>query len=186
MLKTERGYSMAINMTLNDEQRKLVEDNHALIMWYVKRRNLDFDDWYDILAIALCTAAFYYDKDKGTPFSTFASVCMDSSVWMELRKRGRSIEGAVEMLSLEYEYHDDNGETYEFSDLIQDESINTENYVVTKIVLDNCKACLTKKEQHIIDMLLAGDRQTVVASKLGVSRQRVGQAVDKLRKRYYI
>lgn len=176
---------MATNMILNDEQRKLVEDNHALIMWYANKHSLDINDWYDILAIALCKAAFYYDKGKGTPFSTFASICMSSDVWMELRTRGRSIERTSDLLSLEYEYRDDNGEIYEFSDLIQDESVNTENYVITKIVLDNCKARLTKKEQHIIDMLLAGDRQSTVASKLGVSRQRVGQAVDRLRKQYY-
>lgn len=175
---------MAINMTLNDEQRKRVEDNHALIMWYVKRRNLDFDDWYDILALALCKAAFYYDENKGMTFSSFATKCMDGAVYIELRWRERRIESAETVLSLDFEYCDEDGECYDLNELIPDVGNDTEEYVISKIVADNINKRLDDRSKYIIGMLLAGKNQATIARKLGISRQRCSVLVDRLKNQY--
>lgn len=45
---------------LSQEQKKLVEDNHNLIWWYMNKHHLtenDIEDWYGIFGIALCQAA---------------------------------------------------------------------------------------------------------------------------------
>lgn len=69
---------------LNNEQRKLVEDNHNLIYSFLHKQALSVGGWYDICAIGLCKAALHY---KGTTnFSTFAYICMLNVVRKEMRK----------------------------------------------------------------------------------------------------
>ena len=58
-------------MKLTKEQQKLVEDNHSLIYFYAKKYNVSIEDYYDVLALALCYAASNYDPKKGA-FSTLA------------------------------------------------------------------------------------------------------------------
>ena len=60
-----------MSIQLNDEQRKLVADNHNLIYQYLIDNNLPQDEYYDIAAIGLCKAALKYDASKGA-FSTYA------------------------------------------------------------------------------------------------------------------
>lgn len=175
---------MAISMTLNDEQRKLVEDNHALIPWYIKRRNLDFDDWYDILALSLCKAAFYYDESKGSTFSSFATRCMDCDVHIEMRCRSRRIESSEDILSLDFEYCDDDGDCYDFSELIPDITSDTESYVISKITIDNLNKHLDNRSKYIIGMLSAGRNQATIARNLGISRQRCSVLIGKLKEQY--
>lgn len=59
-----------MSIQLNNEQRKLVEDNHNLIYQYLIDNNLPQDEYYDIAAISLCKAALKYDTSKGA-FSTY-------------------------------------------------------------------------------------------------------------------
>lgn len=59
-----------MSIQLNDEQRKLVADNHNLIYQYLIDNNLPQDEYYDIVAIGLCKAALKYDTSKGA-FSTY-------------------------------------------------------------------------------------------------------------------
>ena len=54
-----------MSIQLNDEQRKLVADNHNLIYQYLIDNNLPQDEYYDIAAIGLCKAALKYDTAKG-------------------------------------------------------------------------------------------------------------------------
>ena len=71
-------------MKLNDEQRKLVADNHKLIYFYAHKHNVDVDEYYDLLALALCQAAYNYDKTKGA-FSTIAIRTMELKMLNEYR-----------------------------------------------------------------------------------------------------
>lgn len=60
------------HIVLSEDQRKLAEENHQLIYSYAKQQHLSIDIFYDILAIALCLAAYYYDDSLGHKFSTLA------------------------------------------------------------------------------------------------------------------
>ena len=66
-------------MELNEEEKKLVEDNHNLIWYYVRRYGISYDEYYDVLAIELCKAAKHYDESKGT-FSTIALKFMNNKM----------------------------------------------------------------------------------------------------------
>ena len=53
-------------MRLTKEQSKQVEENHNLIYWYANLRDLNLNDWYDLLAIELCFTVHKYQKEKGS------------------------------------------------------------------------------------------------------------------------
>ena len=175
---------MAMKMVLNDEQRKLVEDNHALIIGYASKHNLDIDDWYDILALALCEAAFYYDESKGYLFSTFAFKCMNGDVYKEMVSKTKKIENISEIVSINFENCDDDGNWYDFSDLIPDMNQDTEGYVVSKITVDNLNKQFDEKSKKIINLLLSGCTQSAIARRMGVSRQRCSAMVNQIREQY--
>ena len=67
------------NDSLNDEQRKIVENNHDLIYGYAHKMGISIDEYYDILAIGLCKAAKAFDESKGR-FSTLAYCCMKNEM----------------------------------------------------------------------------------------------------------
>lgn len=71
---------------LNDEQRKMVEDNYALIPYMLKKMGLHqnscSDEYYGALSLGLCKAASSFDPSKGVKFSAFACRCMTNEVFM--------------------------------------------------------------------------------------------------------
>ena len=58
---------------LNDEQRKLIEDNYSLI-WHLHEKYFtkfkDFDTYMDLGRMAICKAALKWDESKGN-FGTY-------------------------------------------------------------------------------------------------------------------
>lgn len=72
---------------LNEEQKKLVENNHGLIYKFLKIKNLEFEDFYDLFAIALCKAAMFYNENADRAFSTYAIACMYNEYKNYLRHR---------------------------------------------------------------------------------------------------
>lgn len=108
-----------MSRTLNDAQRKLVEDNHNLIYSFLNSRHLSLDateDWYGTAAIGLCKAALNFDESRGAKFATLAYICMDNEVRMVMRNNRKCI---VPDCSLEYEYGEGSG-VMSLADIIQD------------------------------------------------------------------
>lgn len=68
---------------LNNEQRKLVEENHNLIYSFLNNQALSINEWYDVCAIGLCNAALTFNGT--TKFSTLAYKCMLNSVRSVMR-----------------------------------------------------------------------------------------------------
>ena len=99
---------------LNEEQKKMVEDNYNLIYSYANLHNLPLDienynackpqapfgneDWFGALATGLCKAAFLYDETKST-FATFAYKCMDTEVF--LVKRSYKVHNPPDLRNLD-------------------------------------------------------------------------------------
>lgn len=72
-------------MKLTENQSKLVEQNHNLIYGFAKKYNLDIEEWYGILALALCKTAISFDSEKAK-FSTLYYLCASHYVEAEKRK----------------------------------------------------------------------------------------------------
>ena len=80
-------------MKLNNEQRKLVEDNHNLIYQYLIDNNLPQDEYYDIAAIGLCKAAIGYDVSKGVTFGTYVYQSIRNNIKQcELNDKRHNVE----------------------------------------------------------------------------------------------
>lgn len=80
---------------LTAKQKKLVEDNMALIFFTLKKYNYPVDEFYDLGAIGLCKAAAKYDPEKGAAFSSYAvqSIRNELSHWKTID--GRYLRPAI-------------------------------------------------------------------------------------------
>lgn len=65
---------------LTESQQELAAENHQLIYGFARMHGLNLDEFYDILAIALCHAAKGFNKNLGFSFTTFAYRRMDMEV----------------------------------------------------------------------------------------------------------
>ena len=74
------------NFALTHEQQELAAENHNLIYRFAQTMAIDVEEFYDILAIALCKAAKTFDKSRGLRFSTLAFQCMKNEYNMYWRR----------------------------------------------------------------------------------------------------
>ena len=72
---------------LDEKQKKLVEENHSLIYSFAHSHNLPLDEYYDILAIALCKAGMTFKPELGHAFSTYAYKIMWNAFCQCVRHR---------------------------------------------------------------------------------------------------
>lgn len=72
---------------MNKQQQKMVEENHNLIYSYINSHKLDFEEYYDLLAIQLCKCAVHWDVSRGSKFSTFVYYCFDNVIKDDFRKK---------------------------------------------------------------------------------------------------
>lgn len=68
------------------DQQRIVSENHNLIYSLANKKNINLDEYYDVLAIGLCKAAIAFDNTKGK-FSTLAYTVMLNEYKQELRKQ---------------------------------------------------------------------------------------------------
>ena len=74
---------------LNDEERKLIENNYGLIFSFAIKKNLELDEVYGELATGMCYAAHMFNPDRGK-FSTFAYYCMNSELNKSYKLKNRN------------------------------------------------------------------------------------------------
>ena len=72
-------------MRLTEEQKKIVEENHNLIYWYINKNKLDVNDYYDLLAIELCNTAMKHNAERGS-FANYFNLRADGMMYKEYRK----------------------------------------------------------------------------------------------------
>lgn len=75
-----------VDNKLTPEQIKLVEDNHSLIFYILRKHNIKYDDeWYGVLAIALCKAALRFKPELGYKFVTYAYHTLEGAYKNQVR-----------------------------------------------------------------------------------------------------
>lgn len=72
---------------MTKEQEQLVTDNYKLIYFFLNKWGKTIEEYYDICAIGLCKAAITYDSSKDVKFATYAGICIENEIKMELRNR---------------------------------------------------------------------------------------------------
>lgn len=169
---------------LTSIQQKIVEDNHKLIYGIAHKYKINLDEYYDVLAIGLCKAAMTYDKAKGQ-FSTFAYVTMLNEYSGVLRhNKTKGVVPAHNIVSMNTQIASDDGYGIaEFGDMFPDDVDIERDMSETDYVSFLCKKVRHSQEKEIIKMLADGYTQSEIAEKMGVSRQRIGQLMNKIRAR---
>lgn len=140
---------------LTNDERELVEKNHNLIYWYANSHNLDLNDYYDILAIALCKAAIGYDSSKGA-FSTYATRCLENARLMEIRNNNCKSRQAL-VISFDTVISEKDGNT-----------LTVEDTLTTGLdVLDECMLLdfedLSSIQRQILYLAYIGKNQSEIA-----------------------
>lgn len=151
-------------MRLSDEQRQIVEDNHNLIYWYCNLKNLDLEEWYDLLCIELCFTVMKYDPEKGS-LSNYFKLRADNLTYKEYAKtklQKRANNGIFELTDANMTPSlDDIQEAVEL-----EEVFNVENGMILK-------------------MKAQGYTQHEIAEFFGVSQSHISKMLRKLKKEYY-
>lgn len=189
------------NSELKNEEQ-LILDNTKLIYLVIKQMNLrwntedEFQNFYDSGLDGLINAAKRYNPEKDNKFSTFACVCIKSTIarclYNKTRKKNFNENGKD--ISLNYIINEDDEHSTEFIDFIADSKINIEEEIEKKLeterllnAVDNLK---NEKDKIAIKMYYGLDgfkEQTLeqVAKKMNVTREmirvRVSRARNKLK-----
>ena len=154
------------------EREKFITDNHNLIYKFIHKHNLDLEDNYDLLAIALIKAFDTYEANKNIKFSTYAFKVMRNKYLNELRKRRRdSLNYAV---SIEKEVC----ENMPLIDTLESEE------VIKDLCALKTPGSLTNKERLVFSYYLKGYSIMQTARILGVSHQCIEQTIRRIRDKY--
>lgn len=166
---------------LTPEQQKLVADNYKLIYAFLRRENLDDEEWYGELAFALCRAAQIYDPSFGVTFSTLAWNCFMRRVkrvrWLDSRNKRKGIQ----IFALTWRTEEGEERLFDFPDE-EDPYEEIESRVAAENWVQHMSPYLKKRDPEVIGHLLEGDSKIAVAHKLGVSRQALDQRIARIRR----
>lgn len=155
-----------IDIKLNDEQRKMVEDNHNLIYQYIHDKNLNLEEWYGWLAIELCESVLRYNPDKGK-LSTLFYIRCNNKLRQEYRKKHsqkRCNNGVVPIID----------------DLVG-EDVCIIDKVDNSIILDKL---MEHEYADIIKLRCEGYTQNEIADIVGISQSNVSKILKKIKKEY--
>lgn len=177
--------SQTTTLALTIEQQQLATDNHRLIYQYAKENALDLEDYYDILAIGLCRAAALYDATLGYKFSTFAWKCMMTEHYHHKKYQARKSRiPASKVVSYDVPFSiDDDSNEATFLDILS-EKYKPQHIDVTNIEVRQFRNSLTGRQQVVLDLLMAGYRQSAIASVLGCARQRVSVEKGRIKEKW--
>ena len=172
-----------MSLKLNDEQRKLVEQNHNLIYSAMTKcgiRRQDFDDYYGFAAIGLCKAAIDYDESKAKSFSTYAYKCMQKEIIAYTR--WRFADKRDERLTLSYNQlmKDLDEDEKEYSFLLADKK-NNEKKLIFFLCFDEQMRILNNKDRLIINLKAKGYTNEEIGNTLGVTYQAIQYQLKKIK-----
>lgn len=179
-----------MTQALTKEQQKIVEDNHNLIYGYAYKHNLDLDEYYDLLAIALCRAAMYYDGTK-CKFTTYVYNCMCREVnnyKTYSKAKCRCVESNIVSLDVDVKTKDDkNNGSFEMyclpSNLID---VLPEDYVIQKIIYEQIMLLLSNKEKQIFKYKEQGLSEKEIANRFEYSQQNINYFVQKIKQKWFL
>lgn len=178
-------------MKLNDEQRKLIEDNIKLVYYSIKLvngsvRNIDL---IEAGYIGICKAALNYNVEyNNTPFATYATYCIKNEVLNQYR-HNNSLNKKMNdnTISLNSFVEIEDGKEIELIECIQDKKDQYKDFE-TKIYMKQIFDLLDKDEyaKEIIIGYINGKSFKEIAKEKNITYQAVydkfNKTIKKLRK----
>ena len=167
------------NKRLTEEQRELVNDNIGLVKKFIEKKRLKYDDWYDLMCIALCEAAITFNPEKGK-FSTHAFWKMQQKLTNEATNMNRNKRGNNDKpMRLDQTVRVEN-EDYTLAELVASEDNVEESAMLRRNMADMMKM-LSKTQQFIAVELANGKTQKEIAEELGIARQTFNTHLKRMR-----
>lgn len=167
-------------MKLTESQRKLVEDNHNFIYYFLKKHNLRIDDWYDTCAIGMCNAAMNFQPEQGFRFITFANTCLLNEIRQAKRKQ-KSKRRNAECYSLDQVVPGTDDLT--LTDMLASPE-GLEDRVLQRVELRQGLESLSERERTVLLMLACSEvPQRVVAAHFGKSQGWVSRILTGVKKK---
>lgn len=120
---------------LDDEGRKMVEDNMKLVPFtlakYFGENTARDEDLVSIGNLALCQAAATFDPDRGIKFSSYAIKCIMNAIRTDGRKKYAAVKATgSDVISLNQKASFDEEGAEEIMDLVPDKRVNVEDEVL--------------------------------------------------------
>lgn len=166
---------------LNEEQRKLAEENHNLIYGYCKRHNVDTDEYYDILAIGLCKAATVYDSSTNNKFSTLAERCMRNELndyFRSVNKKNNIPENNI----ISYDAPSEDGNGVDLKNIVHN-NVSLDEKLISKQTINEMLSLLNEKEKTVTLFLIQGNTEREIAVMMNFTPQNVNKIKKGIRKK---
>lgn len=161
---------------LSLEHQQLVADNHNLIYSFADKHKLDLEEYYGILALALCKAAQSYDPNKGK-FSTISYTCMANAVKNHIRLKKKN---KITLIYLDADYTDNDSDE-NLSNVITSDNLQPDIKVEGEQISQILLSMLSDKEKQIVIDRMNGLSEEQIATKMGCTHQNVHAFIKKIR-----
>ncbi|MBR1526307.1 MAG: sigma-70 family RNA polymerase sigma factor [Prevotella sp.] len=161
------------DFALTQEQQELAAENHNLIYRFAQAREINVEEFYDVLAIALCKAAKAYDQSRGLRFSTLAFRCMRNEYnmyWRHELNRRHIPPGSI--VSYNTLISNESDENSQFLDIIANQTCDGVNDSGA-IEVEEFIETLHPIQRDVLTYLMDGCKVPEIAEKIGCSRQYV-------------
>lgn len=155
---------------LNEDQRKLVTDNHNLIYSFCYHKKLNAEEYYSCLAEKLCMSAITFDPNRNIKFSTYVYVAFANCVKQYKRDHSKKEQFYNEMIRLDEDISSDGTENITYMDLLVDKFVDTPFNLYNRI-LDLSKDC-----EYTIERL-KGKKIREIAEERGISIDSANQRI---------
>ncbi len=138
---------------------------------------IDFDDLVQEGLIGLMNAVKGFDKDFGTKFSTFATLCIDRNILSAVKKAlsKKQIPKSALVFIEEHTDFEDLGKTNPEDIFFLQESVS--------LVRQRMTEKLSKREKSIMELYLSGKSYVEIAHTLSCSPKAVDNALSRARKK---
>ena len=170
------------NTPLTPEQRKLAEKHHNFIFYYMKRKGLDQEEFYDILAITLCKAVRSYDPSEYA-FATYCYRCFENALRMHIRDNKRRVQSTPFSA---FEIHNDSDD---IDNVIEEtaeceEALQSFDELETRMALEGFVSRIPENLRQVLKLHLKEYTQQQIAEILGISQPQVSRTLARIRMLY--
>lgn len=128
-------------------------------------------------AIGLCKAAITYDSSKDVKFATYAGICIENEIKIELRNRKKY---SAPVYSLDMTFNNTSDGTGEIS---YGENMTTGLSAYDEILPYQLDKILNAREYKLIALTLQGYTQVEIGNIIGISQTMVSRMFSKIKRK---
>ena len=165
-----------MSIILTEEQRKIAEENHKLIYFFINFFKVDVEEYYDLFAIDYLKCIKVWDKSKGS-LSALLGRAFSNRIKAENRKkRAKKRFEECYTISLNEVVFREN------SDLSLEDMIASSTNVEETFELNEALNFFMQNE--VTKLLIIGYSQKEIAEKLNYAQPTISKKVSRLKKKF--